>query len=88
MTTKTVAAKTAIDVSRFFSPFFLKIKNAIRGARAIPCGFVSIAIAYAIVASFGFDLRARMSERTRKNVYIASNCPQTAASKITAGLKV
>lgn len=51
------------------------------------CGLVKIPSMKATTANLGFEFKAKYSERMRKKVYIASNWPQTAALKTTAGLK-
>src|SRR4030042_3197264 len=63
-------------------------QKTIKGARAMLCGLAKTASVNAATESFGFDSNMNKSDKMRKKVYIASNCPQTDPLKIVAGLKV
>ncbi len=54
-----VAANATTENNVRFIPLFLKIKNAMRGARAIACGFVKSAIARVTAESSGLDFKRK-----------------------------
>jgi hypothetical protein len=83
---KISAADVKTEDTIVFQLCFLTNKKTIRGANAMLCGLASTAAVNAATDSFGFESRMSMSDDTRKNVYIASNCPQIDPLKIVAGL--
>jgi len=72
ITTSTVAVAASIEVNKRRQPYFLTIRNRISGANAMLCGLVRTPNAKDTAESLGFDAKNNMSERTKKNVYIAS----------------